>query len=173
MNVRGYRLARHAGGEFGKRGRGLHARDRLGPSSALTRKSSVLLRVWRPIGGMAAQVALAVLSLTVLIVASCSNAIESTAAPTNSSPSYRQGYDTMMSHTRQVVAGLASRGIHESMSQVVGSSQDAASLCDNTLQAMVSGAALGTGSQLPSDFRSADFLRGCTDAGKAILESGK
>ena len=106
----------------------------------------------------------------VLATSACSHADPSS----SEGPYYRQGYDQLTNDAHQAVAKLADQeGLHESMAQFLGSAQQAATFCEGLLESKTAGAALGSAPQLPTDFSSADFLRGCNDAAKAILASGQ
>jgi hypothetical protein len=93
-------------------------------------------------------------------------------AHADSSASYQYGYNDMMKTARGAVAIANGDGLHESLAQFVGSPQIAAKMCEGELQNIFESAALGARSQPPPDFSSADFLRGCNDAAKAMLASG-
>ena len=95
------------------------------------------------------------------------------------SQSYQKGYNDMINFTREGVASgndqLRSMGEApiDSPAQFLGPhGEKIAGLCEDNLQMTISGSTLGTKPQLPLDFSSADFLRGCNDAGKALLASG-
>ncbi len=89
------------------------------------------------------------------------------------SPSYQYGYNMMMGETRGIVSDVASQGVHESMAQVVGSSEQIPVQCEGWLESAIVGSTKGTVPPLPDNFSSTEFLSGCTDAGKSILESGR
>jgi hypothetical protein len=98
------------------------------------------------------------------------------AAPSEN-PSYQEGYNDLMNTGRSFVAEAARRGISEdSLAFFAGSPQQVATTCENSLEAKMAGNTLaiaaGNAPTLPTGFSSADFLRGCTDAGKAMLASG-
>jgi hypothetical protein len=97
-------------------------------------------------------------------------------ATPSESPSYQEGYNSLMNPGRSAVAEMARRGISGSLAEVAGSPQQVATTCETNLEAKMAGNTLAIGAgnapTLPTDFSSADFLRGCNDAGKAMLASG-
>jgi hypothetical protein len=97
------------------------------------------------------------------------------AAPSGS-PSYQEGYDGLMNTGRSFVAEATRRGVTGSLATFAGSPQQVATTCENYLEGKMAGNSLaiaaGNPPTLPTGFSSADFLRGCTDAGKAMLASG-
>lgn len=113
--------------------------------------------------------AFAVLSAVVLVTAGgCS-------VPSTRSRSYQRGYDDMMSGTREIVATAASQGMHESMAQVIGSTKQAATICEGYLQATIAGGVSGNRgtTPIPTDFKLRDYLDGCRAAGQELLKSGQ
>lgn len=98
------------------------------------------------------------------------------AAPSGS-PSYQEGYDGLMNTGRSAVAEATRRGVSDSLAVFAGSPQQVATTCETSLEAKIAGNTLaiaaGNAPSLPTSFSSADFLRGCNDAGKTMLESGK
>lgn len=95
------------------------------------------------------------------------------------SRSYQYGYSTMITATRQTIAEvndeLRGEGKTPDDSPAVLFGSDGhgiAKMCEANLEAATVGSTRGTEPPLPDNFSSADFLSGCTDAGKALLASG-
>ncbi|WP_445161436.1 hypothetical protein ACTXG5_25525 [Mycobacterium sp. Dal123C01] len=85
----------------------------------------------------------------------------------------------MITNSRQIIAQanaqLRSQGKapDDSPAQLFGPhGEHIPSDCEAYLEANVSGSTLGSRPQLPLNFSSADFLKGCNDGGNAMLASG-
>lgn len=97
-------------------------------------------------------------------------------ATPSESPSYQEGYNSLMNPGRSAVAEMARRGISGSLGDVAGSPQQVATMCETNLEAKMAGNTLAIGAgnapTLPTDFSSADYLNGCTAAGNDMLKPG-
>jgi hypothetical protein len=106
----------------------------------------------------------------VLLTSGCAQA-----APSGS-PSYQEGYDGLMNAGRSAVAEATRRGVSDSLAAFAGSPQQVATTCETSLEAKMAGNSLaiaaGKAPTLPTGFSSADFLRGCSDAGNDMLKPG-
>jgi hypothetical protein len=96
------------------------------------------------------------------------------------SPSYRYGYDMMMTNSRQTIAEVndqlsrEGRPRSDSPKKLFGSDgHGIGSVCEANLDMATVGSTNGNQPKLPDPFSRSDFLSGCSDAGKALLSESR
>jgi len=92
-------------------------------------------------------------------------------AETNHSPSYQEGYESLLQTGREAVGDAAAQGVSgDSLQVFAGSPDQVAETCNELLQAKIGGFTR-TG-RWPNNFNSQDYLDGCRGAGAYMLKPG-
>ena len=87
------------------------------------------------------------------------------------SPSWQEGYDSLLKTGREAVSDAESQGVSgDSLQVFAGSSDQVAETCNGLLQATIGGFSRTGG--WPNNFNSQDYLDGCRAAGDYMLKPG-